>query len=82
MKRAKAFGFRFNYFLFKNGVHPAAARAFVERLTEFSQVFRLSGSDDFDVPVLSVADPAAKVEFSGLAVDIPTESDALDAAFD
>ena len=82
MKRAKAIGLGFNQILFKNGIDPAAAGAFVKRLTEFSETFGRSSGDGFNVAVLSVADPAAKVELSGLAMDKPAESDALDATFD
>jgi hypothetical protein len=82
MKRAEAFGFGVNQSLHENGVNAASARAFVQSFVELGQVRFIAGGNDLNVTVFGIADPAAKVEGSGFAMNEPAKSYALDAAFD
>jgi hypothetical protein len=63
-------------------VDAAAARAFFKLGAEFVEIFGRAGGDDFDCAVVGVADPAAKAELGGLAMDEPAKADALNAAAD
>jgi hypothetical protein len=63
-------------------VDAAAAGAFFEFGAELVEVFARAGGDDFDIAGVGVADPAAKAELGGFAVDEPAKADALNAAAD
>jgi hypothetical protein len=82
VKRTEAFSFGFCEFLLDDGIDAASAGAFAQGLMQFGKVVRLSGGEDLDMAVFSVADPAAQANFGSFAMDEPAKSDALDAAFD
>jgi len=78
----EAGGFGFVELVLDDLVDATAARALSELSAEFVEVFGRAGGDDFDVPGVGVADPAAKAELGGFAVDEPAKADALYAAAD
>jgi hypothetical protein len=63
-------------------IDTAAPRTAAKAQTEIFEVARFASGDDFDVTVLSVADPAAQVELGSFALHEPAEADALHATLD
>jgi len=79
---AEVSGFGFVEFVLDDLVDAAAAGTFLELGAEIGEVFGGAGGEDFDVAGVGVADPAAKAELGGFAVDEPAKADALNAAAD
>jgi hypothetical protein len=63
--------------VFDYAVDTAATRAAAEAGAELVEVGLFAVDEDFHIAVFGVADPAAEVEFAGLAVNIPAEAYAL-----
>ncbi len=77
---AQGIGFLFLEKVFDDVIDAAAAGAASQAGAEFGEVAVVAGGNYFDVAVFGVADPAAQVEFAGLAVHEPAEADALNSA--
>src|SRR3569833_549125 len=65
--------------MFDDAIDAAPARSSTEAVAQVCEIFCTAGSDNFDVAVFGVADPTAKIEFAGFAVNEPTEAYALHA---
>ena len=61
----------------QNAIHPAATGTATETAAEVIKVFCRAGSDDLDIAVFCVANPAAQLQLAGLTVNKPAETDTL-----
>jgi hypothetical protein len=66
--------------MFNDAIDTAAAWAALQTGSKLIEIGWLTGGDDFHVAFFGVADPAAQIEFAGLAMYEPAEADALHAA--
>jgi len=60
-----------------DAVNASAARAAMEAQAQFGEIFGSAGCDDLDVALFSIANPAGKAKFAGLAVDKPAKANTL-----
>lgn len=79
-ERAEAFGFGLIQCVFDKPVHTASARTGAQTCAKVVEVVRLARCDDFHVPVFGISNPAAQLQFAGLAMDKPAEANPLHAA--
>jgi len=75
----EAGGFLFIEVVLNDAVNASAARAAMEAQAQFGEIGGRTGCDDLDVALFSVANPAGKAEFAGLAMDKPAKTNTLNA---
>jgi hypothetical protein len=66
-------------FMFHHSVDAAAARTLSQRIFQFSQLLRLTSSNNFNVPLLGVSYPPTQTNLSRLPLNKPAKSNTLHA---
>jgi hypothetical protein len=73
-------GFGLIEVMFDDVVDAGSARTAAHGGAKLGEIVRSARCHDFDLAILCITDPSMEMEFGGLALDKPAESDALNTA--